>query len=165
MPQLTLDIVQGNNLREGTEAVIRLASSITGYLVVFSINPAGQTTQISPNMYSGANGPGQARSLLRAGEVTLLPGAADQFALPVAAPHGRSRIIAMVLPQRPEVQEAISRHLDLSPIPDGLAYIQRLADLAAAEASRGAQVVPRSPGIIAPPNVAVADAWFTVLPR
>ncbi len=164
MPQLSLDIVQGNELREGTPAIIRLASSITGHLVVLSINPVGQVTQISPNRFSGPNGPGQARSRLRAGEVTLLPGLGDRFTLDVAAPHGASRIIALVLPEAPGVQDAIGQHLDLRPIPDGLGYIQRLADLARAEVTRSAQVVQR-PGIVAPPNVAMADAWFTVLPR
>lgn len=164
MPQLSLDIVQGNALREGTNAEIRLTSSIEGHLVVFSINPAGQVTQISPNRLSGPNGPGQARSRLRAGEVTLLPGLADRFTLTVSAPPGASRVIALVLPEAAGVQEAIGRHLDLRPIPDGLTYIQRLADLARAEVTRSAQVVTR-PGVVAPPNVAMADAWFTVLPR
>jgi hypothetical protein len=61
------------------------------------------------------------------------------------------------------VQEAIRQHLDLNPIPDGLAYIRRLAELARAEVTRSAQVVPAG-RLVVPPNVAMADVWVTIVP-
>ncbi len=162
LPQLSLDIVQGERLRVGTPVQIRLGSSIEGHLVVFAVNAEGAVTQIAPNRFSG-RGAGQARSQLRAGEVTLLPGVADGFQLTAQPPLGRARIVGLVLPDVPGVQEAIGRHLDLQPIPGGLAYIRRLAELARAEVTRSAQVVPVG-GLVVPPHVAMADVWFTVVP-
>lgn len=162
LPQLSLDIVQGERLRVGTPVRIRLGSSIEGHLVVFAIDAAGAVRQIAPNNRSG-RGAGQARSYIRAGEVTLMPGIAEWFEITAQPPLGRARIVGLVLPDAPGVLETIGRHLDQRPIADGLAYIRRLAELARAEVTRSAQVVPIG-SLVVPPNVAMADVWITIIP-
>lgn len=159
MPQLSLDVLQGNTLRVGSPVTIRFGSSVAGRLVVFTIDANGEVVQIAPNKFSGQGGAGEVRQRLRAGEVTLLPGLSDRIALTATTPLGPTRVIGLVLPDTPGVEQAINRHLDLQPIPDGAGYIKRLAGLVVDEVSRSAQVVP-----VIPPNAAMAEASFTVIP-
>lgn len=152
MPQLTLDIVQGETLRVDTKATLRLTSSIGGYLVVFAIDARNEVTQIAPNKHSGPDGPGRVRSRLRPAEVTLLPGPTDGYRLDVGKQTGESHVIALVLPPSPAVEAAIGRHLDLQPILDGRAYIAALTALAGGTGGTR-------------PGVAMSDVKFTVVAR
>lgn len=159
MPQLSLDILHGNTARIGEPFVVRIGSSIAGRLVVFVISTEGKLRQLAPNKYSRAGGAGAVRRVLKAGEMTLLPGPDDGFVLPVKGPPGPVRVIALVLPDRPEVAAAIERNLGLEVIEDGENYIEWLARLVIEAANRATQVVPAIP-----PNVARAEARFTVVP-
>lgn len=164
MPQVSVDIVQGNTLHVGDAPRLRIASSIDGALVVFLVDAAGVVQQLMPTRDSGAGDAGEARLRLRAGEPTLFPGKSDTVGITVGDPPGRTRIIALVLPETTEVRAGIGQHLDGADIPVGLAFIQDLMDRARAAQTRSTQLHERR-DLVAPPNVGMGDVWFTVAPR
>lgn len=154
--QLYVDIIQGNRLPVGTEAVLRVTSTVTGYLVVGVIDPDGHLYQIFPNQWSTRRVNGERGTTIQAGRTVDIPGPSDNgFVFTLTPPAGHNRIIAAVLPPGEQLSQLTNRSLDLKPVSSPAAWIAGLGAIALK--ARGKVAVPTT--------IAVGSCDFDIVPR
>jgi hypothetical protein len=98
---LTVDIVQGSELRIGQTANFRVQAHATGYLVLLDVTPDGKVTQIFPNKqwFSTANGQLPISNQVPAEKALLVPDPDNPYSrlrFEVDPPAGEGRLIAIL---------------------------------------------------------------------
>lgn len=114
--QVNVDILPGERVRVGERITVRVTSSVPGHLFVFNEDHDGNAYQIFPNRFTGHDLPGQARTKISAGQVVTLPGPTDGFALRIAPPTGKNRLIALVVPGEARTDDLAQKNEDMRPI-------------------------------------------------
>ena len=139
---VTVDIVQGNQIRVGEQIVIRVTSSVDGRLIVLNRDEKGRTTQLFPNNFSNATTGGLARETVRAGETVEIPGPDASFALRATLPVGVNQVVALVTPPNAETSTLTQPGKSLKPIADPAGFIAAItAASKAAEAARDLSIL------------------------
>ncbi len=148
--QVSLDILPGERIAVGQTITLRVKSGAEGKLMIFNIDAQGRLTQLFPNRRSAPT-PGAflASTEVRPGSILAIPGPADGFVLRARAPLGENAIIAIVAPPGTPVETLLSRHPDLSAIPNAEVFFNELAALL--EAARA-----RMPLVTSAPEVEIA---------
>ncbi len=160
LAQVTVDLVQGAKVKVGSFVDIRVLSSVSGSLALFNQDSDGRAYQIFPSksMPSGQGDGSSARIV--AGETVSIPPPRliDQgYRFRIKPPVGDNKLIAMVLPERAEVKDVLSRYADGSDIPDLRGLIDELVNRE--EGSRGIEAVR----LKAPTDRAVAERAYEIV--
>ncbi len=105
--------------------------------MIFNIDAQGRLTQLFPNRRSSPT-PNAflASTEVLPGSILVVPGPADGFVLRARAPLGENAIIAIVAPPGTPVETLLSRHPDLSAIPNAEVFFNELAALLEAARAR-----------------------------
>ncbi|TPQ50332.1 hypothetical protein C2U72_13970, partial [Prosthecomicrobium hirschii] len=127
--QVRLQIVQGDRLKIGSFADLRILSSTSGRLVLFSQGPDGQAHQIYPSKGMPSGRAEGAPATIEAGRSISIPSAKARqqgYRYKILPPAGPNRLIAVVVPERAKADDLIARHADGDPIPDFDRFVAEL---------------------------------------
>jgi hypothetical protein len=103
--RLDLAIRGGTRVRLGQDVAFEATSRIAGKLLIFDVDADGRVTVIFPNAYTPTSNVGR----VTAGERTLVPGPGYGFsAFRAVEPVGRSRLLALVVPEDFDVEQIAS---------------------------------------------------------
>src|SRR5262245_29840813 len=120
------------HIEVGSCIAVQVASGITGHLAVFGRNAEGRIRQIFPNEYHGGSFGLVDTSPTRrvqVGEVITIPEPGAGFELSIRAPLGRNEIIAVIVPERMDL-EKIAEELE------GTRSVDKFEDLLASLAKK-----------------------------
>jgi secreted trypsin-like serine protease len=138
--QVHIDIVEGNKVRVKSYIQVRVASSVSGSLVIFNENPDGTAYQLYPSKtFPGPDGRTDA-ARIEAGKEARIPSAAQYdkgYRILIEPPLGMNHLRAIVVPEGRKISEIIAQHSDGETIRDLAAVIRMIVD----EAERGAMGV------------------------
>jgi hypothetical protein len=124
-PTVVLSLASGT-LRVGQDREATLVSNVPGRLLVFNQNDAGGGFLAVPNQMSRAVG--RAREKLVAGGLHVIADEnIDPFSLRARLPLGHNRLVAVVIPDTPSVEAAITPYLDQREITNIDTWMKRLA--------------------------------------
>ncbi len=113
LAQINVDVLPGQKVRVGDRIMVRVTSSVAGNVIVYNQDIDGRAYQIFPNMRSGRDLPGQARTTISSGVVIPIPGPTDGFALRITPPTGLNRLIAVVVPPSVRIDDIARKHEDM----------------------------------------------------
>ena len=172
--QVSLDILPGETIAVGQTITLRVKSGAAGKLMIFNIDAEGRTTQLFPNRRSAPTPSAfVAATEVRPGSIVAVPGPADGFVLRARAPLGENAIIAVVAPPGTPVEALLSRHADLSAIPNAEAFFLELASVLEEARSRMPLITSAPEAEIARdlalrpvrPPIPMAERRFTIVER
>jgi hypothetical protein len=164
----------GETIAVGQTITLRVKSGAAGKLMIFNIDAEGRTTQLFPNRRSAPTPSAfVAATEVRPGSIVAVPGPADGFVLRARAPLGENAIIAVVAPPGTPVEALLSRHADLSAIPNAEAFFLELAGLLEEARSRMPLITSAPEAEIARdlalrpvrPPIPMAERRFTIVER
>ena len=127
LAQINVDLVQGIKVHVNSLIQIRVTSSVSGKLLVFSRDSDGTFYQIFPNRFTRNKDGGQ-RTDIQAGIPVVLPSPTDTYQLRVAPPLGSSDIYALVLPPYIEISDLAGQYDNLQKIDNAMDYFGKIAD-------------------------------------
>ena len=99
---LTVEFVQGDKLKLGQSAQLKVSTQKPGYLLLIDLTPDGKMTQIFPNARSLAARTNVRRNLIEPGRPLLVPDHRDPYAgfeFKVEPPTGRGLLVALLTDQ------------------------------------------------------------------
>lgn len=146
LPQVHIDILEGNRFKVGSFIQVRLSSSVSGSLVVFNENPDGTAYQLYPSKtFPGPDGGTRAASIA-AGTELRIPSRIqyDQgYRFLIQPPLGPNKLRAIVVPANDRIERIIASHSEGETIADPGQVISRIVnevdrEAGTAEPSRGA---------------------------
>jgi secreted trypsin-like serine protease len=117
---VTVDIVQGEQVRIGRLVQVRVTSSVAGQLLLLNRNAKGETVQLYPNGRS-------LNRLMAAGGSMRVPGQHDGFTMPVGPPAGPNEVIAVIVPEGVPIEDLTRANEGFRTIPDLSAMLQALS--------------------------------------
>jgi len=126
-PAVTLSLPGGSVVHNGAALMVRLVSNVPGRLLLFNENAAGRGALVVPNRLSREQG--TRREQVRQGVPVLLPDPLlDGYELDAAAPLGRQRLVAVVVPaETPGLDTLLAPFLAGEDIRDIHAWVTALA--------------------------------------
>jgi secreted trypsin-like serine protease len=151
---VTVDIVQGEQIRLGALITVRVTSSIAGRLILFSRDASDKTVLLFPNGRSDGSRPGQSNRSIKAGGSARVPQVpADGFVFQATEP-GRTQLIAVVVPPGVNIDDLIKPGEGPRVLTDAVGVIGSLS-----MRMRDLSIVDN-----APPNYAIGQRTFEVVP-
>lgn len=123
-PGLVVSLQGGASIRLGADLEARLVSNVTGRLLVFNEDERGTGYLVLPN----AERPGS--TLVTAGRLTLLPDPLkDPYRLVARMPLGKNRLVAIVLPDTPQLDAVLAPMRGAVPIEAFGDFIRKLSEV------------------------------------
>ena len=125
-PMVSLSLPGGTTVKNGARLTVRLMSNVPGRLLLFNENAAGQGALVMPNTLEREQG--NARERIRASVPMLVPDPLDGYDLTAAAPIGRQRLFAVVVPAgAPGLEPLIAPYLSGKKIADIRGWVEALS--------------------------------------
>jgi hypothetical protein len=108
-PSITVDMVPGGDLREGTRFAVRIVASHDGEVIVFNQNAEGGIYLIYPNAEMAMPDTGRPRTSVRGGQPLVIPdpGGQDGIEFRVGRPLGANRLFAVWTPPGTPIAEIL----------------------------------------------------------
>jgi uncharacterized protein DUF4384/Sel1 repeat-containing protein len=112
-PDLQALLQPESRVEVGACITVRVESKVAGYLLLFNLDAAGKSALILGK---------RAPTRVRAGEPVMVPAPSDDFSFKVAGPPGRNEIVAVILPEGVDLDEA-AKALEGARSPEGFAEL------------------------------------------
>lgn len=118
--QLSVSIVEGEQLNKGQELFVKINSKQAGYLILLDLDATGELVQVFPNRYHEDNA-------IEANNDYYVPENALQPYAMVADEAGKSHLYAIVTFDKIALSDVITRNKDLNPVPKSDRYVSEIA--------------------------------------
>jgi hypothetical protein len=129
LAQVTLDLVEGDQVKVNSTVQVRVTSSTPGLVVVYNENPDGRAYQVYPSKNFPAPGENPSMARIKAGEELLIPSKdqlADRYAFIVRPPLGANILRAIVVPENAETAGIIAEYADGHTIDNLVELLKRI---------------------------------------